>query len=406
MKREELVALIKGVVDDKNVSEAVEERLVKMEEAMEKYGSLGHLIVPRKQEEDVEKGQLATRALKAIAGAHLSQKAGRIVSPADYAEKHFGEGAAIVKALASEDNEDGGFLLAPEISADIIELLRPASVVRQLNPNIIPMNSGTMLIPKITAGSSGSYIGENTNVPATQPTFGQIQAVARKLAALVPISNDLIRRADPGSETMIRDDLVAGLAQTSDLAFIRDDGTANAPKGLRYWAAAANVIDSADHGSPDLADMTTDLGALVLALVGSDVRMLRPGWIMSPRSWNALMTIRDGNGNFAFRDEMLAGTLWGWPFKFTSQIPENLDDSATAANNESEVYFSDFADVIIAEAMQLELAVSSEAAYHDGSNVVAAFSLDQTVMRAILEHDLVVRHAESVAVLIEVTWGL
>lgn len=56
------------------------------------------------------------------------------------------------------------------------------------------------------------------------------------------------------------------------------------------------------------------------------------------------------------------------------------------------------ADVVIAENEMIEIDVSREAAYHDGNEVVAAFSQDQTVIRAIARHDLVVRHDYSVAV--------
>jgi HK97 family phage major capsid protein len=123
---------------------------------------------------------------------------------------------------------------------------------------------------------------------------------------------------------------------------------------------------------------------------------------MSPRSEHYLMTVRDGNGNFAFRSEMLAGRLWGYPFGVTSQIPENL---AVTGSSESEIYLADFADVVIGEASTLVLDVSDTAAYHDGSNVVASFSLDQTVIRAIERHDFGMRHDASVAVLTDVDWG-
>lgn len=69
------------------------------------------------------------------------------------------------------------------------------------------------------------------------------------------------------------------------------------------------------------------------------------------------------------------------------------------------MYLADFADVIIGDALNAIVDVSSEAAYHDGTAVVAAFSKDQTVVRVILANDLAVRHAEAVAVLTGVTWG-
>jgi HK97 family phage major capsid protein len=112
------------------------------------------------------------------------------------------------------------------------------------------------------------------------------------------------------------------------------------------------------------------------------------------------MTIRDGNGNFAYRDEMLAGTLWGFPFGTTTAIPTNLG----GGSDESEIYFVDFADAIIGEAQTLTVDASTEASYKSGGNLVSAFSKDQTVIRAIEEHDFAMRHDASVAVLTAVKW--
>jgi len=113
------------------------------------------------------------------------------------------------------------------------------------------------------------------------------------------------------------------------------------------------------------------------------------------------MTVRDGNGMYAFRAEMLAGNLWGYPFGVTTQIPETL-----GSGSDSEVYFVDFADAVIGEAEMLTVDASMEAAYYDGSAIQAAYSRDQTVVRVIEAHDFGMRHEASVAVLTGVTWGV
>jgi HK97 family phage major capsid protein len=305
----------------------------------------------------------------------------------------------VAKALAAGTGTSGGFMVPENYVADIIEFLRPASVILSLNPLVVPMPNGTMTMPKLTGGSSAAYIGENTNIPTTQPQFGQLRLTARKLGAVVPISNDLLRFATPSADTVVRDDLVLAIAQRQDLAFIRDIGTGNAPKGLRYWAPiATNVI--AANPTVSLANTTTDLGSLVLCLKQANVRMIRPGWIFSPRTEEYLLNVRDGLGNFAFRPEMLTGKLRTFPYRTTTQIPVNL-----GAGADSEVYLADFADVVVGDVGTLRLDASTEAAYFDGTNVVAAFSLDQTVVRAIVEHDIGMRHDFSVAVLTGVEWS-
>jgi HK97 family phage major capsid protein len=124
--------------------------------------------------------------------------------------------------------------------------------------------------------------------------------------------------------------------------------------------------------------------------------MTRPGWLMSPRSWNNLSLAQTTTGAFAFRDEMARGTLMGYPFCLTTQVP------GTGATGE--LYLADFADVVIGESLNLLVDASMEAAYFDGSSVQAAFSLDQTVIRVIAEHDFALRRDVSAAVMTGMSW--
>jgi HK97 family phage major capsid protein len=339
-----------------------------------------------------EKGQVVARFIRALAAAK-----GDPQRAAQWAQKQWGDDV-VAKALAAGDAAAGGFLIPDTYSADIIELLRARAVVRSLSPLQVPMPMGTLTLPKITGGVTASYVGENKNLSTGQPTFGVLRLTYKKLAALVPVSNDLLRYNAYGVDAIVRDDLVSGIATREDIAFIRDDGSQNTPKGLRYWAPAANVINA--NGTINLANVSTDLAKLILQLMNANVRMLRPAWIFAPRTLMYLMTVRDANGNFAFREELLSGKLWNFPYGTTTQIPINLG----GGTDESEVYLVDMVDVVIGDATSIIIDASTEAAYHDGSNVVAAFSQDQTVVRAIVQHDIGMRHDASVAVLAQVKW--
>jgi HK97 family phage major capsid protein len=298
----------------------------------------------------------------------------------------------VVKALTAGDGSAGGFLVPVTFSADVIELLRPASIVRRLNPSVISVPSGTTRMPKLIVGATANYIGESVNIPVSQPQFGQVTLSFKKLAALVPISNDLIRYSNPSADSVLRDDLVRAMAQRENAAFLRDTGTENTPQGIRYHVAAANVL--AMTGTDVLADIATNLGRLVLALENANVPMLRPGWMFSPRVKYRLSTILNAvSSTYFFRGEMMQGTLLGYPFASSTAVPD------------SEVYFVDFSEVLIGESQNLIVDSSQEASYWDGTTQQSAYSRDESVVRAILEEDLVMRHAESGAVLTGVTWG-
>lgn len=305
----------------------------------------------------------------------------------------------VVKALEASSFSAGGALIQAEVSSDFIDLLTPRAVVRSFGTTVIPMDSGVMQIQKLTAASSAYYIGESRDITKSQQSFGMKQLSAKKLAVLVPISNDLLRRGGPKVNTIVRNDALRSISLKEDLTFIRAQGSAFSPRGLRYHAAAANILTA--QTAFNLTKVTQDLGSMVLALEEANVAFGNPGWMLAPRVKQYLMTVRDGNGNFAFRDEMLTGKLWGFPFKSTTQIPRNL-----GSGDKSEIYLVDFDDVLIGQTLNLEVAISSEASYKDeNDDLVSAFSLDQTVLRMLLEHDLQVRYDESVAVLTDVDWA-
>jgi len=263
------------------------------------------------------------------------------------------------------------------------------------------MNSGSLTMPYLSSGSSAAYVGENNNISKSEPEFGQLQLSAKKLAGLVPISNDLLRDSSPNVDNIVRDDMVQTLGLREDLAFIRDDGTENKPKGMRHWADT--VRDRTTDGA--LANVVTDLSTAVRTLEQNDVDLVRGGWAMSPRTKWHLMSLLDGNGNYVFRGEMLGGNLMTFPFQVTTQIPNNLADLATSGTDFSELYFADFNSLIIGENTQLLVDVFPGGAYHDGSNVVSGISSDQTVMRILARHDFGARHRGKEIVVTLVDWG-
>lgn len=306
--------------------------------------------------------------------------------------------AEVARALGTTDLGSGGALIPQNFSSEFIEFLRPASVVRRMGARVQPMPNGNDTIMKMTAGSTASYIGDNTNIVKTEPTFGQVQLQEKHLAALVPYSNNLLRTSSPSVSTMIREDLVAAVAMKEDETFLRSDGTSYKPKGLRYWVDSANVL--AVNATVNLANIDIDLGKALLALQESNCRMITPGWIVAPRTFNYLESLRDGNGNKAF-PELAQMRLRGFPISWTTQIPTNL---AVTGTGESEIYLADFADVIVGD-NGIEVTAWDGGAYVVDGAVVSGLSQNQTVIRIIAHHDLVVRHAKSVAVLKDVDWA-
>lgn len=310
---------------------------------------------------------------------------------------------ARTKAMSAGDATAGGYLVPTQFINDFIAVLRARTVIRALGTPTIPI-AGTAEIPKATAGATASYGGENTNAPKSEVSTGNLVLSFKKLRSLVPIGNSLLRYNAIGADVIVRNDMSAAMSVTEDSKFIRGDGTDGAPKGLRFWAPNANIITA--NGTVSVANTFSDLGKLMQQLMGADIPMSRPAWIFAPRSYNFLVTLINSQGNTVFKDEMTqAKTLWGYPFGVTTGIPTNLDFTGNDTDDESEVYFVDVDQCLIGEGETMSIEASREAAYHDGSAVQSAWSRDETVVRAIAEHDFVLRYDKAVAVLAGVDWA-
>ncbi len=405
--QEQTVPLIKQHVEGA-VATLVEDAIAKRVDALKQpVGDPLAAVVNPVQPITREKGITFARVLRALARAKFEGN-GADAAPAYL--KAWGDGDLadqIIehrrKAMAAGVATSGGYLVPQQYANEVIDLLRARTVVRRLGAPTLQMATGTFSIPKITQGSTGYYIGENTNITKSELKTGNVTLTFKKLAALVPVSNDLLRYSQPSADTIIRNDVVRALQVREDQAFIRDDGTAGTPKGLRYAVDQANNLIMVTAGGVSLANATTDLGRLILLLQNANIPLSRPGWILAPRSVHYLMTVQNTSGFFVYRDEMLRGTLWGFPFATTTTIPLTLTDNG--GTDESEVYFGDFDEAIIGESANLIIDASQEAAYYDGSSVVAAYSQDQTVVRAIMEHDFALRRDTSFGVLQGVRWG-
>jgi HK97 family phage major capsid protein len=396
LTREDLTSLIREVVQ-----ESIQPALEQVKAPQQKWGAYimqsdSEKNAPRKPGPQ-EKGMAAARYVRALAASQ-----GNPEKAVWWAQKAYDDelGDTVTKALAAGDFTAGGFMVPEDMSNDIIDLLRPSVVVRAAGAPVVPMPRGTLTLPKQTGDITATYVGENQNITKTEPTGGQIIMSAKKLAAVVPISNDLLDFAPGTSADMfVRNSLVRRIAVREDAAFIRDDGTAGTPKGLRYWAQTANVNASAGTSA---ANIETDFKDLLQDLEGNNVPMTRPVWIMAPRSKNHLLTLRDANGNLIYPElRMGSPTIHTYPVFTTNSIPTNLG----GASNETEVYLVDMDQVLIGESGGMEIEVSREASYVESGSLVSAFSRDQTVIRTIMRHDFAAQYAEAIAIKNAITWG-
>ena len=337
----------------------------------------------------------------AAAGCVLSllKAGGNIPADQEWSKNNLGQRHASTKALGASQFSSGGALIPEEVSDELIDLLRDRSVVRSMNPPTMEVAAGRLAIPKKTASSNAFYTAENADIEASEPEFGQVVLDLRKLAALVPVSNDMLRFAGQETVEIIRNDLVDEIATRENSVFINSDGSQGKPQGFRNLADPANITSSNGDTS---SDIELDLKELKEGLDGANVPNNSRYWLMNSRSFNTLFILRDSNGNLIFPELRSAQPMiYSSPVLVSNAVKRDLGGS----NNESEVFYVEASQLMLGTFGGMEIDVSDNASYKDSGSLVSAFSRDQQVVRALLYHDLQVRHNQGIAVKTGVTWG-
>lgn len=387
--------------------------------------------VPAQPAVPLEKGIVVAGCAKMI-----GLGGGNIYNARTAAKDVYGENHPVTKALNASTGASGGFIVPPDQMLEIIELLRPIAQVRSAGPRAIPMPRGTMTLPGQNSAATASYGTETGRITASEQTLNSITASYKKLTALVPITNDLMRYSNPAVDAFVRDDLVKVLALREDLAFILGDGSASSPRGFLSFAngwvqrnggtpgvysTTANSTAAVNGTAPanstggnfvtstaayNLATVAVELGAAVNYLDSANVPDFKRVWFMHPRSYNYLFNVQNSLGVYVYRDELTRGTLLGYPVRKTTQIPTNYYNADGSYTNCSFVFLVEMTEAMILDSMTLELAVSADGTYVDSTgNTVSAFQNDQRLIRAIAEHDFQMRHDQAIAVIQFVRWA-
>jgi len=314
----------------------------------------------------------------------------------ELAEKTYKNLPYMAKALNTSDLVSGGVLIVEEVASDVIELLRARGVVRGLaRSRQIP--TGAFRQARVTNPTVARYKDEGTTTNASQLTTDQIVPTPHILESLTAISDLLNDFTNQQSQRIAQDELLMTMALREDLAFLRGTGTEFEPKGLLNFAANTQA-----QTSTAVADVRTDLRALIEFVEGANVAMVSPWFLMSSRSRGFLEDLKTAGGETNEFTLAANGNIRGMPVATTNNIPNNL------SGTESEVYFVDMNEVVIFDAIDsFRLRVSTEATYKDSAGADrSAFANNETVIMMTSAHDLIPRHNEAISTLTAVTYGV
>lgn len=314
--------------------------------------------------------------------------------------------AAVAAGTTTNATWAGPLVYAQNLSAEFIEVLRPATVVGRLPLRPVPFN---VSIPRQTSAASAQWVGEGMSKPVQQLNFDRLPIPWAKTSVISVITDELARFSDPNAEMLVRDDLVNAIAQFVDTQFL--DPTVAPAAALRPGAitngAAAAVIVVPSTGLT-VAEITADVTSLLKQMAAANMPMLRPYWIMSPAARITLQNIRTSQDIIAFPELSGQGTTlgvgvnptWrGYPVVETNNVPT----TSVAPIGQTLLILADCSQIFHASDPVVDVQASNEASLQMDSApatpatpLVSMFQQNMLAIRAEQYQYWVRRHDKSV----------
>lgn len=394
-----------------------DERISKLKGAFSKQGASSRRVAKGKEhlwcfqsreyrgDVEVGSGDLITRALyyqHANAENNASLDWGKMKAIA----QHHGDAQMvdiIEKSQTAGDFSLGGAILPDPLAADLIGFLFDANVVRAAGAFTIEMPAGKLDFGRINSQATASWVGETGTVNASDINMGRLELNAKKLKITNIVSNDLVRRSPQGVLPIMRRQIQQAAENQADISALRGTGTGGSPAGIKTLVDSGQIFTRAQGGATStLEEIVHDLFKMVYLVVGNNIPMDRPAFIMHDREKYGLMGKVDGDGNLTRLMDMLADDmLFGFPVLTTNALPITL-----GGGDEGEVYFGDFAQMVIGETMRVRIDETTEASVTDSNgNVVDLFDTDQRALRLIHEVDYGLFYDTAFSVAEGVDWG-
>lgn len=225
-----------------------------------------------------------------------------------------------IKALSEGTAADGGNLFPDEFLAELVKPLADGNRMRSL-VRVIKMKRDVLNAASVLNRPKIYWTAENAAKTTTTASFGAPQLVARKAAAIIYASDELIEDSTEFDVVRLIIDLFAeAVGEEEDRVILRGNGTTE-PTGI-ITARAAGTIGS----------VATETGNLsfddILNLIYGLKTKYRAGasFLVHPTNVKELRKLKDTTGRYIYQDPGSAAaypTLYGYPVHEFYDIPES-----------------------------------------------------------------------------------
>lgn len=235
-----------------------------------------------------------------------------------------------------------------------IDLLRNRTTIMRLG-TVLGGLTGTIDIPKKTSDGQGYWVGEGDDAGEASFGLGQIAMSAKTVAAFTDLTRRLMQQSTPDAEGMVRFDLANALSQTIDKAGYYGTGTDKTPRGLKNYSGI-NAVDFAA-----LRPTFQELVQLETEVAADNADIGQMGYVSNARFRGAMKTQLKFQAAGSATVWEPGNTVNGYRTEITNQVQDG------------DVFFGNFADLIIGMWGGLDLTVDTSSLSKSGGLRIVVF---------------------------------
>jgi len=268
--------------------------------------------------------------------------------------------------------------------------LRPKLRVGQLGATVLSDLVGDTDIPRLTAGSSTTWVAEHGAVSASTPTFDTVAMTPKTVGAYIEVSRRMIINGHPGVEQILRADLSNAIATAIDNKAVNGDGTGNTPVGILNtsgrntqslatlsWQNILSMISQVEA-----ADGAVGMEIATQVMTGGAIKAGPVGWLTNPYVVELLRsTIKITNSEHIMTS---ANELAGYLLLSSWSVPGDAVSSPTAPGT---LIFANWSDLLVGYWSAVDITTNP----YESS----VFSKGGVLISALQDVDVAVRHPES-----------
>jgi HK97 family phage major capsid protein/HK97 family phage prohead protease len=223
--------------------------------------------------------------------------------------EHMWRTKAAVAVGTTTDSTWAGPLVVTQPLNEFLEMLRPRTLLGRI-PGLrqVPFN---VTVPSQTTGGTYGWVGQNKPKPVTKADYATVTVPFAKAAGIIVLSEELVTLSTPSAEMLVREEMIAGMAQFLDTQF--NDPAVAVSAGVNP-AAITNGASTAAASGATSANAKADLVASIAVFTAANVPLSDSVWLMNDSNAFGLSVSVNALGQPLFPGMTAqGGTLFGMP---------------------------------------------------------------------------------------------